>query len=223
MRERAQASVETIALLAAVLALAAALVLGAVGLGPPLATSIGQAVSGMFGPGEPTAPGLDAFERLLLASATSPDVDGPTLLDLRTHLRSRLDRPAADDAFAATVRRVVAGVLATTSIDVGAAGFDVVDRATEDEWLRRRFHPGAVDRIAHAAVGLAGAPGAIISLAEDAGLTHESSAFEPGYGAGDLIVHARDGLRELILRREPGGGLKLIADRAPIPARAGVR
>ena len=59
MRERAQASVETIALMAAAAALAAALALGVVRLGPPLASVIGQALAGVVAPAAPTAPGLD--------------------------------------------------------------------------------------------------------------------------------------------------------------------
>src|SRR5260221_14734751 len=102
MRERAQASVETIALLAAVIALAAALMLGVARLGPPLAGSIGDALSGAFDPGAAVAPGIDPFERLLVASATSPDPDGATFLDLRTSLRARLAPNDADAVFTAT-------------------------------------------------------------------------------------------------------------------------
>src|SRR5438045_914253 len=111
MRERAQASVEAIALLAAAIALAAVLLLGVTRLAAPLGAAIGGAVSGAFGSGTPTAPGLDAFGGILLAGATSPDPGGPTLLDLRRHLRSSLGRPAADAAFAASVRDLVARVL----------------------------------------------------------------------------------------------------------------
>lgn len=224
MRERAQASIETIALLAAALALGAALVLGVVRLGPPLAASIGKALSGAFGPGSPTAPGLDPLERLLLDGATSADPDGPTLLDLRTHLRSRLDRPAADAAFAANLRTVVARTLTAEAIHAPPGGIELIDQETEDAWLRHRFDPGTVERIARVTAGLSGLPGSLYALAVDVGLvSDEPDAIEAGHAAGDLVVHVGGGLRELVLRRQPGGGLTVVADRAPVPARGGVR
>ena len=223
MRERAQASVETIALLAAALALGAALLLAMVRLGPPFAASIGQALSGAFGAGSPTAPGLDPLERVLLAGATSPDADGPTLLDLRTHLRSRLDRPAADAAFAANLRVVVSRTLTADAIDVPAGRIELVDQQTEDAWLRYRFDPGTIERIARVTAGLAGLPGSLYSLAEDVGLVSEPDTIEPGHAAGDLVVHVGGGPRELILRRQPGGGLTVVADRAGCSPHGGVR
>jgi hypothetical protein len=223
MRQRAQASVETIALLAAALALAAALMLAVTHFGPPLAASIGRALSGAFGAGSPTAPALDPFERLLLDGATSAEPAGPTLLDLRTQLRSRLGRPAADTAFDATVRGLVARVLAANAIDTPPGRIELVDHATEDAWLRDRFHPGMVDRIARLTMSLAGVPGAVYSLAEDVGLVSAGAdAIDPGHATGDLVVHTH-GLRELILRRQPDGGLTVVADRVRIPARGGVR
>ena len=141
MRERAQASVETIALLAAAMAIAAALMLAVVRLGPPLVASISQALSSAFGPSAPTAPGLDPLERLVLERATSADDEGPTLLDLRTHLRSRLTRPEADAAFMAILRPLAARALSADAIDGGPGRIELVDRATEDQWLRDRFHP----------------------------------------------------------------------------------
>jgi hypothetical protein len=133
MRERAQASVETIALLAAAMAIAGALTLAVVRLGPPLVASIGQALTHAFGPSAPTAPGLDPLERLVLDRATSTTADGPTLLDLRTHLRSRLDRPSADAAFTAILVPLAArglaggpGAIYSLGRDVGLASEDAI-------------------------------------------------------------------------------------------------
>ena len=213
MRERAQASVEAIALVAAALALAAVLMLGVVRLAPPLATSIGAALAGVFAPGQPTAPGLDAFERILLSSATGSDADGPTLLDLRTHLRSRLDRSAADTAFAAALRPLVARAFQEHDVDTGVGTITVVERATEDAWLRARFHPARLDRAVEVVVGLAGLPGAVISLAREAGLGADEpvDGIEPGHAAGDLVVRV-GGIRDVVLRRRAGSGLVVIAD-----------
>src|SRR3954466_4790048 len=112
MGERAQASIETIALLAAVMAVAAGLLVAAAVLGPRLATSIGHALSGASGPGTPTAPALDRRESLLFDGATSTGPDGPTLLDLRTQLRSRLGTRPADAALDTILRRLVSRTLA---------------------------------------------------------------------------------------------------------------
>jgi hypothetical protein len=212
MRERAQASVETIALLVAALALAAVLLLGIVRLAPPLASQIGEALSGAFASSEPIAPGLDQLERSLLAGATSSDADGPTLLDLRTHLRLRLDRSAADTAFAANVRPLVTRALAEHGIGGAAGDIALVDRSTEDAWLRDRFHPARLHGAAELAVGLAGLPGAIISLARKAGLGADEpvDGIEPGRAAGDIVV--RVGIRDIVLRRRPESGLSVISD-----------
>ena len=87
MRERGQASVETVALIAVALAVAAALLLGVAGFGPAFTSTLVRALSGVIAPGSERAPGLDGLEVALLDGATSPDADGPTLLDVRTHLR----------------------------------------------------------------------------------------------------------------------------------------
>jgi hypothetical protein len=218
MRERAQASVETIALTAAALALAAALLLGVVRFGPSLAATLGQALSGVFSPRTPTPPGLDGLERALLGGATSADADGPTLLDLRTHLRSRLDRPAADAAFAAILRPLVAEALAAHSIPEEPDEIAVVDRASEDAWLRDRFHPGRLQRASKIAVGFAGLAGAMVSLADDLGLATDEpvDSIEPGRAAGDIVVGFGRDFRRVILRREPGSGLVVIADRGSL-------
>jgi len=213
MRERAQASVETIALVAAALALAAALLLGIVRLAPPLASALGQALSGVLATGEPTAPGLDGLGRALLAGATGPDADGPTLLDLRTHLRSGLDRAEADAAFAAILRPLVVAALRDQQMDTGAGRISIVDRATEDAWLHDRFHPAQLRQAADIAVGLAGLPGAVISLARAAGIGADEpvDGIEPGHAAGDIVVRL-GGIRDVVLRRLPGSGLTPISD-----------
>jgi hypothetical protein len=214
MRERAQASVETIALTAAAVALATALLLGVVRLAPPLASALGQALSHVSAPSEQKAPGLDGLEHVLLAAATSADADGPTLLDLRVHLRSRLDRPSADAAFAAILRPLVAGALATRSIDSRDSDISIVDRAAEDAWLHDRFYPGRLKSSVELGVELLGTPGGIIGLAHDFGLGADEpvDGIEPGRAAGDVVVRVSGGRRELILRRRPGSGLSVIAD-----------
>ena len=213
MRERAQASVETIALTATALALAAVLVLGVVRLAPPVASAIGGALTGLFAPGQPSAPDLDTLERILLTGATGSDADGPTLLDLRTHLRSRLTRAAADAAFAATLRPLVARTLQEHEMDSGVGEMSVVERASEDAWLRDRFHPARLGRAVEIVVGLAGLPGAVISLAREAGLGADEPAdgIEPGHAAGDVVVRV-GGIRDVVLRRRAGSGLTVISD-----------
>ncbi|MDP9255216.1 MAG: hypothetical protein M3Q31_01465 [Actinomycetota bacterium] len=224
MRERAQASVETIALLAAVMALGAALMLGVAQLGPPLAGSIGDALSGAFGPGAATAPGLDPYERLLVASATSPDPDGATLLDLRTNLRARLSPKSADAAFAATLHPLVVRALSAASIAGAPGDITVIDRGAEDSWLRERFHPGALSRFKEFAVSIAGKPGAIATLFHDVGLgSDEADGIEPGHAAGDLVVEVDDGLREVVMRRRPGMGLTVVAEQARLSITGGTQ
>ena len=217
MRERGQASVETVALVAAALALAAALLLGVVGLAPPLASALGHALSHELAPGAPTAPGLDGFERQLLDAATSPDDDGPTLLDLRTRLRSRLARPAADAAFAAVLRPLVERALAAHAIDSTAAQIELVDGTTEDAWLQEHFHPGLLGRVARLALGSAGSPGAIFSLADDLGLLGDDATdgIEPGHAAGDVVVEVAGGSRRVVLRRRSESGLTIVAAGRP--------
>ena len=199
--------------MAAALALAAVLVLGVVRFAPPLVSAIGGALTGVGAPGQPSAPGLDALERALLSGATGSDADGPSLLDLRTHLRARLDRSAADAAFATTLRPLVVRALRDHEIGGGAGDVAIVERATEDAWLRDRFHPARLRRAVEVVVGLAGLPGAVISLAREAGLGADESAdgIEPGRAAGDVVVRV-DGIRDVVLRRRAGSGLTVIAD-----------
>jgi hypothetical protein len=225
MRERAQASVETIALVVAALALAAALLLGVVRLAPTLASALGQALSGVFAPGQPSAPGLDQLERLLLDGATGTDADGPTLLDLRTHLRLRLGRPEADAAFAAIIRPLVVRALAAHSIETNAGDIAIVERTTEDGWLHDRFHPALLRRLAEVSAELAGTPGAVLTLAKDAGLGADEpvDAIEPGRAAGDVVVMIGGGFRHIVLRRRPESGLTVIADEVSVRKAGGIR
>jgi len=218
MRERGQASVETVALIAAVLALAAALLFGIARFGPPLATTLGQALSGVFTPGAPTAPGLDVLESALLAGATSPDADGPTVLDVRTHLRSRLGRAAGDAAFASALRPVVERALPADAEHVPGMSFDVTDAALEAAWLKAQFHPSASVKGAKTALGLLGEFGALYSLLDSLGvLTHdEPDGIAPGAAAGDVVVRL-DSLRTLVLRRRVDHGLVVIADTLASP------
>jgi hypothetical protein len=224
MRERAQASVETIALMAAVMVIAGALVLGVVRLGPPLAGTIAAEVSGAFGSGSARAPGLDPFERLLVASATSPDADGATLLDVRTSLRARLGRRAGDAAFAATLHPLVVQTLLAAGVDGVAGTTRVVDRVVEDAWLRERFHPGAFGRFKAFAVSASGKGGGLVSLLHDAGLGSEDvDGIEPGRAAGDVVVEVDDGLHEIVLRRRPGAGLRVVAQQARLSITGGTQ
>ena len=199
--------------MAAALALAAVLLLGIVRLAPPLASALGGRSPGVFAPGQPSAPGLDGLERALLAGATGSDADGPTLLDLRTHLRSRLARAAADAAFAATLRPLVTRTLQEHEMDTGVGEISVVERASEDAWLRDRFHPARLGRAVEIVVGLAGLPGAVISLAREAGLGADEpvDGIEPGHAAGDVVVRV-GGIRDVVLRRRAGSGLTVISD-----------
>jgi hypothetical protein len=209
MRERAQASVETIALMAAVAALTAVLLLGVVRLGPSLASALDHALSSILVQRAPAAPHLDDLERSLLAGATSAAADGPTLLDVRTRLRSRLGRTAADAAFGAIVRPLVAHTLEASSIASDVGTITVVDRATEDAWVRDRLHAGRAQRVAD----LAGTPGAMAAMARhlDLGVDVPADAFPAGRAAGDIVAHVSGGgYSQVVLRRRPDRGLVVI-------------
>jgi hypothetical protein len=224
MRQRAQASVETIALMAAVMALAGALALGAARLGPPLAASIGAALAGAFGGETQVAPGLDPFERLLVASATSADADGATLLDLRTSLRARLGQKRGDAAFAATLRPLVVQALEEQSLKGTPTGIRIVDRDAEDSWLRERFHPGAFSRFKEFALGASGKAGGVVSFFHDIGIGHRTGEeIEPGHAAGDVVVEIEGGLREFVLRRRPANGLVVIASQTELSITGGTQ
>jgi hypothetical protein len=222
MRERAQASIEVIALLAAVVAVAAALLLAVAAFGPALAASIGHALSGASGPGTPTAPALDRLESMLLDGATSPGPDGPTLLDLRTQLRSRLGIRSADVALDAILRPLVARTLSEQSVAGALGALALVGREDEDAWLRERFHPGLLSRFREFASSVAGKPGAFMTLIRDAGVeAGEADGIEPGHAAGDLIAELDDGRRRVVLRRRPESGLAIVSNRARLSITGG--
>jgi hypothetical protein len=212
MRERAQASGETIGLVVAVMALAGALAFGVVRLGPAVAGSLRQALSGAFGAGTPEAPGLSPFERLLLTSATSGEAEGATLLDVRTSLRARLGQSAGDGAFDATVRPLVVRALEAHSITGTPGDVVVVDRQAEDSWLRGRLSPSFVRRAASFVVDNAGPPGAVVSIVHDSGLLPDDiDGIKPGHEAGDLLVAVDHASELFVLRRRPGTGLTIVS------------
>jgi hypothetical protein len=223
MRERGQASVETVALIAVALAVATALLLGIVRFAPPFAATLARTLSGILTPSAPTAPGLDTLESAFLTAATSPDADGPTLLDVRTHLRSRLGRVAGDEAFAAVLRPLVERALPTSARRLEIESIDVTDSATEAEWLRSRFHPGWSVAASKIALGLLGPPGAVYALADAIGVAGGElpDALAPGAAAGDVVVELAGG-RVIALRRRPGSGLAIVGDARTSP-RLGAR
>jgi hypothetical protein len=213
MRERGQASVETVALIAVALAVATALLLGIVRVAPPFTSALVRALSGVVAPGSERAPGLDGLELALLDGATSPDADGPTLLDVRTHLRSRLGRAAGDAAFDIVLRPLVEQALPADAQDLEIEGIGVTDTATETAWLRSQLHPDLWTRGAEAAVGSAGAPGGAFSFLTSVGLLagDQPDAIASGAAAGDIAV-VLHGRRTIILRRREGKGLTSLSD-----------
>jgi hypothetical protein len=226
MRERAQASVETVALMVAAVALAAALALGVARVGPPFASVLRQALSGIVAPGSATAPGLDGLERMLLAGATSAGADGPTMLDLRAHLRSRLDRAAADTAFAGILKPLVERTLADAGIERRPRDVALVDRSSEDSWVRHRLHPGRLQRASELIAGILGSRIRVLAVVGDLGIGAggPDDAISPGHAAGDIVVRVDDGpVRDVVLRRRAGKGLAVIAmlDASGTPAQIG--
>jgi hypothetical protein len=72
-----------------------------------------------------------------------------------------------------------------------------------------------MQRAAEVALGFAGLPGAMMSLADDLGLAADGPAgsIEPGRAAGDIVVRFdRPDFRRVVLRRAPGSGLTVVAD-----------
>ena len=111
------------------------------------------------------------------------------MLDLRTQLRSRLGARAADAAFAATLRPIVARAL-SAAVDRRAPGdIGLVDRSAEDAWLRERFHPGALSRFKEFAASIAGKPGAdLLADPRRGSRLRRGGGIEPGHAAGDVVV-----------------------------------
>lgn len=221
MRERGQASVELIALIAVALAVAAALLFGLARFGPPLTATIVGALSGASAPGPSNAPGLDRLETTLLAAATSPDAEGPTVLDVRTRLRARLGKVAGDAAFLAVLRPLVERALPANAADLQIESIGVTDNASELTWLRRRLHPDLWVRSAEVAIGSSGPIGGAYSLAASLGLLggDEPGGMAPGAAAGDVLV-ALEGRRRLVFRRREDTGLTVVGD-LTLPWRAG--
>ena len=213
MRERGQASVETVALIGVALAVAAALLLALAGFALPLGSTLVRTLSGAVAPASPSSPRLDGLESALLAGATSPDADGPTLLDVRTHLRSRLGRAAGDAAFAVILRPLIEQALPGDAHDLDVEAIAVTDITTETAWLRTQLHPDLWVRGAEAAVGFAGIPGGLYSLGTSLGLLggDRPDAVAPGHAAGDVAV-VLHGRRTITLRRREGTGLTRISD-----------
>jgi hypothetical protein len=213
MRQRGQASVETVALIAVALAVAAALLLGIVRLAPPFTATLVRVLSGVVAPGSQSTPGLDGLEVALLDAATSPDGDGPTMLDVRTLLRARVGRAAGDAAFLQALRPLVARALPPNALDLAIESIGVTDSATEVAWLRTRLHPDLWVQGAEAIVGAAGIPGGVYSLGASLGLLggDQPGGIAPGAAAGDVSV-ALAGRRVLVFRRRADAGFALIAD-----------
>jgi hypothetical protein len=213
MRERGQASVETVALIAVALAVAAALLLGITGFGPVLTTTLVRALSAVVAPGAERAPRLDGLEVALLDGATSPDADGPTLLDVRTHLRTRLGRVAGDAAFARVVRPLIAQVLPSDADLQHLEAIRIVDRATEKAALQARFHPDLMTQGAGLLVGSAGPVGNTYSVLKSFGVVEgdQPDSIAPGSRTGDVIVQLPP-RREIVLRHRRGGGLVVLQD-----------
>ena len=221
MRERGQASVETTALIAVALAIATALLLGVARFAPPYAASLVRALSGVVAPSEQLAPGLDDLEAALVAGATGAGSDGPTLLDVRTHLRSRLGRSAGDAVFARTLRLLVEQALPPDAAGLALAGISITGQALEIAYLRGRLHPDLWTRGATTLVGSAGPVGGAWSLLDSLGVLggDEPGGLAPGAAAGDVTV-ALAHRRVLVLRRLEGAGLAVVGDRTT-PARFG--
>ena len=185
--------------------------------------SVGDAISGAFAGGTPTAPGLDTFERLLLGQRDERGSGWRDVARSPHALRARLGQ-SGDAAFAATLRPLVARALSEAAI-AGAPGVSGSSIArAEDAWLRERFHPGALSRFKEFAVSASGKAGGISSLFRDAGLrSDEEDGIEPGRAAGDVVVEVDDGLREVVLRRRPDAGLTVVAQQARLSITGGTQ
>ena len=121
-------------------------------------------------------------------------------------LRSRLDRPAADAAFAATLRPLVARALAGAARSRAPPATSRWSTArAEDAWLRDRFHPGLLEQVQGVRRRASPARRARSPRSSTTRASAPASAdgIEPGHAAGDLIVHVDDGVRA---RWSCGGG-----------------
>ena len=183
--------------MAAAVALAAALAFGVVRLGPPFASALREALSGVFASGSATAPSLDGLERALLAGATG-------------HGRRRPDdaRPARASALATRSPRRRHGVRGRP---------ETTRRARAHRRRRRgragRHHSGRprvggqlaaepapprrLDRAASSwPESSRHASGCSPSLGDlGIGSRGPDDAIAPGHAAGDIIVRVDDGGR----------------------------
>ena len=213
MRERAQASVETIALTAAALALAAALILGVVRLAPPLAAALSARCPGWSHPPRPRHPSSTISSA---PCSTRRRVPLPTAR--RCSTCGRISAPASpaprpsgvrDDAAPARRRRARCarrprrarrhrrrrprdgGRMGGARASIRASG-----RSRPRDRIRERARAPSLPR-----------PGPRVSTAESYG-----DAIQPGRAAGDVVVSLRPmDCAEIILRRTPGSGLAVVA------------
>ena len=226
MRERAQASVETIALMAAAArARGSARCSASCASAPPLASALGAALSGVVAPGKATAPGLDGLERALLAGATShragrPDAARPA------HASPLATRPAAAQTQRSRpiLRRSSHARSPDAAIDAEPDDIAVVDRATRGRMGARPPPSRAPAPRADLAIGFACVSGRLFSLAQRsrpdgrrARPTRSSRATPRA-----TLVSLSHGLRDVVLRRPPGSGLAVVAD-GEAAARGGAR
>ena len=196
MRERAQASVETIALMA----------VGRRARGGARAGRRAPRAAVRLGAAGQRSPASSRRARRRLRDSTvssarcSPAPRAPTPTAprcstcARTCARASI-AAAADAAFAATLRPLVERALAardassTEPVDIA-----VVDRAAEDAWVRDRLHPGAPAR---AAVELAAGRARLAHPGTrgrrdlgDRRRRAPATAIPPGHAAGDVIVRS---------------------------------
>ncbi len=151
------------------------------------------------------------------------------MLDVRTHLRSRLGRPAADTAFAAVLKPLVERALADAA-DRGGAGRHhrgrprVGGRAGCDTGSI----PGRLDRASELVAGILASRIRVLAVIGDLGIGFDGpdDAIAPGHAAGDIVVRVDDGaVRDVVLRRRAGAGFAVIAmaDASGVPAQVGRR
>ena len=159
--------------MAAALALAAALAARRrARSGRPLAASLGQALSGVFAPGapdraRPRRARARAARRRHEPGRRRPDAARPAHA---AALAPRLaDRPTRHSPRSCARSSLARSRRRSIEADAGRHRRSST-AATEDAWLRDRFHPGVLSRLEEFAVELAGQPGAVVSLMRDAGL-----------------------------------------------------
>ena len=184
----------------------------------------GEALSGVFAPGQPTAPSLDGLER---APARRRHERG----------RRRADaaRPAHASALATRSRppptRRSPHVLAARRArarrrrDRGRARATSPSSTarTEDAWLRDRFHPGRLDRAVELVAGTSPArTGAFVVTRREAGIGADGAGRRHRARACRRR-HRRPGrrrrIRDVVLRRRRGQRLTVIADASGVHGR----